>query len=149
VYVSVPNVIGSGADDASNTIRNAGLSPVRQLVSGGQCSPYAVLETAPAAGTSVVQGSVVQLKVCDPLLMPNLVGMNRDAAIGRLNALGVAYVVQETADSRYTKDEVWSTSPSAGQPILPGVTVTLNVIIHTGGSSGGGDNGGGGDFPDP
>jgi beta-lactam-binding protein with PASTA domain len=81
--------------------------------------------------------------------MPNLVGMNRDAAIGRLNALGVAYIVQETADSRYTKDEVWSTSPSAGQPILPGVTVTLNVIIHTGGSSGGGDNGGGGDFPDP
>ena len=94
--VAVPDVSGFNIDSAVASIRTAGLVPGQvESVDDPTVTKGKVIETAPAAGKSVVVGSVVTIKASSgKVKVPSVVGSNRSDAQQTLTDARLKYTTK-------------------------------------------------------
>jgi eukaryotic-like serine/threonine-protein kinase len=126
--VEVPNVIGLSVESALATLRQAGLSAqVVEIFSDREQGT--VTGQQPKSNTVVVEGTQVRINVSKgarPIVLPSLVGVPYEEAVGQLDRLGLeATRVDESSDLR--EGLVTRQEPSGGSEVSRGTTVTLYV----------------------
>jgi penicillin-binding protein 1A len=131
--VSVPDVRGRSYGDAARAVQEVGLSPARFNVVDSGATPGSVRAQSPPGGSSAPLGATVTLEVAmppgDAVTVPNVFGMDRDAAVKTLHDAGLAVQVTEeqSPDNNQPQGRVWKQSPPAGKKVSPGTTVTIFV----------------------
>jgi serine/threonine-protein kinase len=128
--VELPDVVGMNKDDAADQLRSEGLRVV--LTQRDADDPKdEVIEMQPPAGTQVADGSKVTLFWSDgPEQVPSVVGKTEDEATRLIEDAGfkVSRVTDSTTES--TKGTVLQQSPSPGQTLDTGSTVTIVVSTY-------------------
>jgi serine/threonine-protein kinase len=90
--VDVPDVDGISFAQARRRLAARGLAANRVNVFAGGVAPGLVVRTDPASGTTVEQGSTVQVQVSagsDEVIVPDVRGMKLADALARLRGLGL------------------------------------------------------------
>lgn len=124
----VPNLAGFTLDEAKQALGNVGLKlGGTEKVNNTRVEKGNVIESDPAAGTSVDVGSPVTLKVSSGKVeVPDVVGMTRDEAASTLSDLGfknkTTYV-----ESDQPEDTVLKQSITKGELADYGTQITLTV----------------------
>jgi serine/threonine protein kinase len=129
--VKVPNLKSQSYADAAAKLKKLGLSPVENKETNAKVAPGAVINTSPAAGSSVAPHSTVTVNVSNgptALSVPNLVGMTAAEAKTALTEAGLVLGTTSTADSAtVTQGSVISSSPNAGTAAKTGDTINVTV----------------------
>lgn len=126
----VPYVIGQQRDAARTTLSDAGFQVKFQERQSDEPQGQ-VLETDPAPGASVPEGSVVTVFYSDgPEEIPDVVGMTQEEAERTLREAGYVPDVVESANTTEPKGTVIQQSPPAGQQAQEGSTVTIVVSSY-------------------
>ncbi len=94
-----------------------------------------VVRLEPAAGSQAPEGSTVVMYISsgeppvEPIVMPNVSGMNKDAAIQKLVAAGfdMTKITVEEVNGTAAKDTVMTVTPSHAEKQLPSVDIKLQV----------------------
>jgi beta-lactam-binding protein with PASTA domain len=133
--VTVPNVVGDTQATATSAIQSAGL--VVGTVTMATSSTVAsgdVISESPAAGTSVADGSAVNLVVSSgpgTVAVPNVVGDTQAAATSAIQSAGlVVGTVTTASSSSVPSGDVISESPAAGTTVADGSAV--NLVVSSG-----------------
>jgi len=126
--VTVPNVVGQDVSSALTALAGQGLSPkIRRIYSDKQ--PDTVTAQQPAAGDSVVKGTVVHINVsrgARPVPVPNVTG--QPFANARSALVGQGFQVsREDIQSDMPQGTVVAENPPAGTPVPRGTKITLSV----------------------
>ena len=125
--VAVPSVAGQDKDAAAATLRAAKLRP-RLTQKESDAPAGQVVETSPAAGKNVPEGSRVTVFYSDgPEQIPDVVGLKQAAAERTLRAAGFVPDVVESSSTTERRGTVIQQSPKAGQTDSAGSTVTIVV----------------------
>jgi len=127
--VPVPGVEGLRLGAARSALADAGLKADVTEKFSESVVDGVVMSVKPKAGTVVDSGTRVDLVVSKgppPVVVPNLIDMNRAKAVDTLQALGLKVRVLEGAATPL--DRVYSQDPSPGTKIPKGSTVTIRVI---------------------
>jgi len=128
--VQVPSVIGLDQDTADTQIRDAGLKPHFQKQESSQAEGQ-VIDQSPSAGSSERRGSTVTVVVSKGLgdvVVPNVVGESKDAAVADLHASSLAArVVTQTTTDPNADGLVQRQQPRGGSSLPPGEAVTIFV----------------------
>ena len=126
--VVVPNVVGTSAGQAAQTLQHAGFV-VNQTAANSTTVPQGdVISTSPPAGQKAAQGSAVQLLVSSgkqQVTIPSLAGDDPATAGQKLGALQLVVVSAQEASTAIPAGEVTRTSPPAGSSVPVGSTVTV------------------------
>jgi serine/threonine-protein kinase len=126
--VSIPNVAGQEAETATATLQNLEFQVTRTEEFSAQVPKGDVIRTEPAAGQDVPKGTEVTLVVSkgpETFPMPNVIGMDADAARDRLEGLGLR--VHEVQVPGSIGNEVVGQEPDAGTTVQQGQEITLYV----------------------
>jgi len=133
--VAVPNVVGDTQAAATAAITGAGL--VLGTVTTQSSSTVAsgdVISESPVAGTSVSNGSAVNIVVSTgpaQVAVPNVVGDTKAAATTAITGAGLVLGTVSTASSStVASGNVISESPVAGTSVSTGSAV--NIVVSTG-----------------
>lgn len=150
---TVPNVVGYDQVEASSVLEDAGFKvTVRQSYSDTVESGK-VISQSPTGTTSTTPGATVTITVSlgketKEVTVPNVVGYTQENAIAQLEALGLKYQIRTENSSGAAEGQVTGQSPSNGEKVEEGTTVTLYVSAgsstNNGGSTGGNNNNNGG-----
>jgi eukaryotic-like serine/threonine-protein kinase len=136
--VAVPTVQGDTLGQAEKALKAAGLTWT--ITHSSSPAPAGtgstvVLNQSPTAGTQVQKGSPVTLTLPPVgVAMPSLVGDNESSAMNTLESppynvnLTQISVQACTNPNGLSPNSVCSTSPNAGQPLVPGESVVLFVV---------------------
>jgi eukaryotic-like serine/threonine-protein kinase len=133
VNATVPDVLGLTFDQASTRLSTAGFAGARGESRYNVSSPRStVLAQTPAAGTSEPKGTKIVLDISAGqrrATVPNVVGLDRQHAAIALDKVGLDVGDVVERESPLPRDEVLSTSPTAGTAmILPsGVSLTISA----------------------
>ncbi|MEU8590517.1 Stk1 family PASTA domain-containing Ser/Thr kinase [Streptomyces sp. NPDC048664] len=130
--VSVPDVVGQKADDATRKLE--GDDYQFKVVTKAQESsqePNTVLETDPKFGKEVEKGSTITLtvsKAVEQSTVPDVTGQSCDAAKQQMQANGLTGACSDadTSDPNQV-GKVLQTSPAAGSQVKKGSTVTIQI----------------------
>ena len=125
----VPDVSGDPADEAQQTLEDAGFDVTATDQSSADVEAGIVIDTDPAAGESVQAGSEITMYVSSgvkQVAVPPLVGLTLAAAAQRIAAKGLEYNSTEEESDR-PAGEVISQSPDAGTKVDPGSTIEMVV----------------------
>ena len=125
----VPDVSGDPADEAQQTLEDAGFDVTATDQSSADVEAGIVIDTDPAAGESVQAGSEITMYVSSgvkQVAVPPLVGLTLAAAAQRIAAKGLEYNATEEESDR-PAGEVISQSPDAGTKVDPGSTIEMVV----------------------
>ena len=125
----VPDVSGDPADEAQQTLEDAGFDVTATDQSSADVEAGIVIDTDPAAGESVQAGSGITMYVSSgvkQVAVPPLVGLTLGAAAQRIAAKGLEYNSTEEESDR-PAGEVISQSPDAGTKVDPGSTIEMVV----------------------
>jgi beta-lactam-binding protein with PASTA domain len=128
--VTIPEVVGLPAAEAKKTLKGAGLVPVVVEAYSDEVKEGKVIATAPGAGVSVDEGSEIEVTVSlgprfKKVKMPDVRNMNVDAAVNKLEDLGLRTRVFQSCDGGGTV--VSETDPVAGTTIRQNDLVALFV----------------------
>jgi PASTA domain len=126
--VSVPDVVGLKASAALRRLRAVRLRAETNAVVSSRPAGTVVAQV-PSAGAEIDRGAVVELRVAKApptVRMPRLVGLTAAAAKSRLRDVGLHWTVTEST-SQEDAGLVLGQSPSAGEDVRRGATVTLRV----------------------
>ena len=134
--VRVPSAIGLRASAAIVAIRDVGLEVRIRLVTSSEPAGT-VIRQSPAEGTEAVRGTEIVLAVAKsrrPVVqrveVPDVVGTTVEAAQGVLRSAGFAVTVVSVS-SEEPAGQVVEQSPSAGEGLRKGATVTVRVSSGT------------------
>ena len=125
----VPTTAGETQEEATKKIEAAGFEVAVQRVNSSSVEEGLVVHSEPKSGATATKGSTVTLLVSrGPKLtkVPVLVGTQRRGAVESLRSRGLVPSVSEEEDAA-PKGQVISQSPSAGNEVEPGSTVSLVV----------------------
>ena len=135
IDVTVPDLVGQ--------IYNAGQPPVAadrfsvriEYRTDADAPPDTVLSQSPAAGST--RRVIIGKRPCElrlvlsaglpTLEIPNVIGLQADAAEHQLRELGLSVTRQLRTDARYAAGQVIATQPPVGQTLHPGETVVLQI----------------------
>jgi serine/threonine-protein kinase len=126
----VPLVEGLPADEAEDQLREAGFKSERRREFSDSVRSGRVIETSPAAGTSVRKGSTVTLIVSrgrERVAVPEVEGRPRDEAERLLREAELEAAVSEREDADAEPGTVLEQDPAAGTRVAKGGTVELVV----------------------
>ena len=124
---TVPSVVGQDKETAKATLEGANLTVDLQEKESDEPKGQ-VVETNPAAGESVPEGTKVTVLFSDgPENVPDVVGMDEDDAKKALEDAGFKAFVVTSSDTTEEKGTVIEQSPSGGQPKPEGTEVTIVV----------------------
>lgn len=128
----MPNVIGQTPSEAESALKKQGVSlivvsntPVTDSSQVGK-----VVSQDPAGGSLISKDTKVTLEVGEEaktVAVPNVVGMEEDAAKGQIEGAGLKMKVEEKEDATVPEGQVLSQNPAAGQQVDKGSTVTIVV----------------------
>ena len=129
--VTVPNVVGETESVATQTLHNDNLSVGTTTSRASVSAKGLVLQTNPAAGTSVSKNSSVNLVLSAgpnvPLVqVPSVEGQQLAAAIQQMQAAGLTYTVKYTTSDK-PEGTVLSQDPAGGSKIRANVPIALTV----------------------
>ena len=127
--VPVPGVEGLKVGSAKSALDKAGLKADVTEKYSESVPDGVVISAKPRAGAIVNSGSRVSLVVSKgppPVVVPNLIDMNRDKAVSTLQSVGLQAKVVEGAATPL--DRVYSQDPPAGTKVPRGSTVTIRII---------------------
>jgi serine/threonine-protein kinase len=125
----VPTTAGETQEEATKKVEAAGFEVAVQRVNSSSVEEGLVVHSEPKSGATATKGSTVTLVVSrGPKLtkVPVLVGTQRRAAVESLRSRGLVPSVSEEEDAA-PKGQVISQSPSAGNEVEPGSTVSIVV----------------------
>ena len=131
--VRVPNIVGQTQDQATATLRNAGLTAMPATTSNCNSADNGnVVTQNPAGGASVGKGSSVAIGVCSPaatmVTVPNVIGQTQGQATGTLKGVGLTAAPTTTTTCDATDNgKVVSQNPQGGTPADQGSSVTITV----------------------
>ncbi len=128
--VALADVVGQNKDDAADQLRSDGLRVV--LTQRDADDPTdEVVEMQPPAGTDVADGSKVTLFWSDgPEDVPGVVGKTEAAATKLIEDAGFKVSRVTDSSTKAKKGTVLQQSPSAGQTLDKGSTVTIVVSTY-------------------
>jgi serine/threonine-protein kinase len=134
--VAVPAVIGEPQADAERAIEDAGLvvGDVTPRATQDDAQVGTVLETTPASGAQVDEGTEVDLVVGtapDTIAVPNVVGLSEDRARGTLEEAGFTSINSRQVDSLEDEGSVVAVDPAEGSQADPATPITLEVSTGT------------------
>lgn len=122
--VRVPSIVGMPRAQAQDTVSAAGLT-FKWTESTSKATPGTVVAQDPQAGVEVPRASVVGTTVAREILeVPNVVGLQSDAAIDRLARFKVQ---QAVAESVRPAGEVVGQQPRGGERRPPGALVQITA----------------------
>jgi serine/threonine protein kinase len=125
--VQIPNLTGYTYDRAKETLEGLGLKVDKQLQDSDEPRDQ-VINTDPFSGSEAEAGSTVTLIVSrGQATVPDLVGQDEQAAQDALDELGLKYEVTEDPNSTEPAGTVVRQSPTSGQRVAIGTTITLTV----------------------
>jgi eukaryotic-like serine/threonine-protein kinase len=125
----VPDVLGLSEVDARRRLRRAGFKPFIQREGSTKVVAGNVIRSDPGSGARIERDSRVTLFVSTgprEVTVPDVVGQDQKDAASRLREDGLGVIVRERA-SGDPVDTVLDQTPSAGQRVDEGSTVTLFV----------------------
>jgi serine/threonine-protein kinase len=125
----VPDVLGLGVQDARKRVKRAGFRPAVEREGSTKVLEGSVIRSDPGPGVAIERGSKVTLFVSTgprAVTVPDVVGQDQKEAASRLSQEGLNVVVRERSSSEQV-DTVVAQTPSGGQQINEGSTVTLFV----------------------
>jgi serine/threonine-protein kinase len=124
---TVPSVVGQDRATARTTLEGAGLVPTFEEKESDQPKGQ-VVETRPAAGEQVPEGTKVTVLYSDgPEKVPDVVGMDEDAAKQALQQAGFEVFVTTSNDTEEPKGTVIKQNPPGGTEEPEGTSVTIVV----------------------
>ena len=96
VFTAVPDVVNIDYREAKNRLQQAGFQVEIENATSDSVTKDYVISTSPAANDQLSAGSTVYVTVSSGpeighVEMPNLVGLTEDAAISKLESLGLSY----------------------------------------------------------
>ena len=132
--VAVPDCRGLSLDAAKAKLEEAGLEPggVNEEFSPNVAAGN-VSSQEPAPGERVSEGSSVALAVSkgpEMVIVPNVVGQAKDAAVQQLKDKGLEAEVQEVSDATKTEGNVFGQNPAAGENVAKGSKVVISVAVR-------------------
>ncbi len=128
--VPLPDVVGQNKDDAADQLRSEGLRVVLTERDADEPKDQ-VVEMQPPAGTEVSDGSKVTLFWSDgPEEVPSVIGKTEADATKLIEDAGFKVSRVTDASTEATKGTVLQQSPSAGQTLDKGSTVTIVVSTY-------------------
>ncbi len=125
--VSVPSVVGQQRDAARSALEGAGLRFVGEERESDEPAGQ-VLETDPAAGESVPEGTEVRVFFSDgPEQVPDVVGMTEQQATRALRDAGFEVFTTTTTETTERRGTVVRQNPPAGSEQPEGSSITIEV----------------------
>ncbi|WP_419924551.1 Stk1 family PASTA domain-containing Ser/Thr kinase [Candidatus Poriferisocius sp.] len=134
VPVTVPGVVGQGADDAARLLQDRGFASELRVEPGSTAPAGQVLRQEPLAGSEVAPGSSVVLYVAEgtqPVEVPDVTGMTLLRATQVLVQAGlqVSEDVSEQPSAEVDKGLVIGTDPSPPALLLPDSPIMILVSL--------------------
>jgi hypothetical protein len=131
--VAVPNVVGQTYDSAKASLEAVRLTPRKLSEVFNIAPPGTVLAQSPASGTpKISRSATVALTVSkgpEPVVVPNVVGLNEATARSRLQALGFTVQLTRSFSSEIPAQSVLSQSIAAGDVVVP---LSIGVVSSAG-----------------
>jgi serine/threonine-protein kinase len=125
--VTVPSVVGQSRNQAESALEAANLRVTFERQESDAPAGQ-VVETDPAAGTSVPERSGVTVFLSDgPEQVPDVVGLRRQEAEAAVRAAGFEPRVLESDDTTEPRGTVIDQSPAEGETAAEDSTVTIVV----------------------
>lgn len=123
---TIPDVVGMTEADARAALEDAGAERITTVSKPSSQTEGTVISVSPEQGKPFVSRNEIQLTVAGPYTVPDVIGKKETDAVDALKAAGL------NADVTYVSSEetvrtVVATSPSAGEIIAEGGTVTVQV----------------------
>lgn len=129
--IKIPNVSGMDESEAQRTLEAKGLTVgTSQFVYSGQVAEGEVIETTPAAGTSVTADQEVIMKVSkgeEKQAVPSVVGKSESEAQSAIKGAGLSVSAKYEYSDDVEKGYVISQSPYGGNKVNAGTTVYIVV----------------------
>jgi serine/threonine-protein kinase len=127
--VLVPPVEGLRQGQAIDELEDAGLEVTIDREFSDKVKKDFAIRTVPREGIEVTKGTRVRLLVSngpEQVTVPDVIGLSRDSAEGRLRDEGLAVAVEEQ-ESDEPEGDVISQTPGGGSELSRGETVTITV----------------------
>lgn len=131
-HVTVPNVANLSAEEADAAITDARLNPVTAEEYSETVEEGFVIRQEPASGESVEHSTNVTYVVSlgrEPIEVPDLAGMNRDEVATALEVANLNVTFTESYSDDVDAGDVISQSPSNGETLYRGDTVTVEISL--------------------
>ncbi|MDS1271652.1 Stk1 family PASTA domain-containing Ser/Thr kinase [Lipingzhangella sp. LS1_29] len=147
--VDVPDVSGQDQDSAMQTLQDAGLQIGSTSTEETEDQdPNTVLRTSPAAGSTVQEGTAVNLVLAtepeaEEVEVPDLIGLEQGEAEQELSELELEAQAQPQPDPDAEPGTVINQNPGAGSTVEEGTTVQIVVADDPGNNGDGNGNGNG------
>ncbi|MER5492520.1 Stk1 family PASTA domain-containing Ser/Thr kinase [Streptomyces sp. LE64] len=129
--VAVPNVIGDDIEAATDRLEEKGYDfKVETEFKQSEEPVGSVLDQDPSSGTEVEKGSTITLTVAkarERVAVPDLAGQTCDAAKQQLQDNNLVGTCTEVESSEVEAGKVLAQSPTAGTPVVPGSTVSVQI----------------------
>jgi serine/threonine-protein kinase len=125
----VPSVAGLPTKVAINELEKQDLKATVEARTSDSVDKGLAIRTVPSAGTEVNKGERVTLFISSgpqQVAVPDVTGLSRDSAEAELVGAGLDPTIREQ-ESKESKDQVISQSPSAGTKVDRGASVTITV----------------------
>jgi eukaryotic-like serine/threonine-protein kinase len=130
--VAVPSVIGRSLEDAQAAIEAAGLVLGNVESRESDRPQNEVLETDPAGGTEVDQGSTVNVAISAgqaTVEVPDVTGQQQGAAEATLRQQGFTVIAQPEEACDEDQGVVFAQNPEGGSEVNPGANVVIRVAV--------------------
>jgi len=127
---TIPDLTGKPRSVARKTLGDLGLRIVEERQDSDTVGQNRVIQTRPAAGTTVDKGTSVTLVLSSGkarIKVPDVTGRNDEDARGELDALGFTVTVKKVENADKDPGTVLSQDPAGGTTLTQGATVTLTV----------------------
>ena len=127
---TVPDVVGLGQDEATQTLADAGYVAALQEQASDTVAAGIVISSDPAAGTQLPVDSAVTIVVSTgpaTVAVPDVVGVDAATAQGTIEAAGLVATTVEQADDEIGAGIVIDTNPRAGVEVAAGTEVVMSV----------------------
>jgi len=127
--VELPDITGKKQSVATKRLEEAGLQVTATKEFSTSVAEGRVVSMSPKAATVVDSGSTVELVVSKgppPVEVPNLIDMRRKVAVEELQRLGLKAKIDDGEVTRLNR--VFDQTPSPGEMVPRGTTVTLRII---------------------
>jgi serine/threonine-protein kinase len=134
--VAVPVLVGQqqAAAEAAIEAANLVVGDVTPRITENDAEVGTVLESTPASGAEVDEGTEIDLVVGaapDTLAVPNIVGLSEDRARASLEDAGFGNVSSSEVESLQEEGSVVAVDPAEGTQVSPSQTIALQISTGT------------------
>lgn len=132
--VTVPsNLIGMSPSEARSALEELGLTYAEgNEVTSNDVDEGMVAEVSPSGGSQVPAGSTVTVRLSSgpaTVQVPSVLGLSQSDACSEIEAAGLVCSVGQTITSDdYDQDTVGAVSPSVGEEVSAGSTITIQIV---------------------